>query len=130
MARITVDTSELDNYVAKLEGVPTEVLSAVEPAFNRTALEIKKAQQKNLRDSGNPGFKKIASAVHYDEISKSASSLETRVGIDKGSPGSLGNIAVYGTYKGGGTRDHPAMYADQQVPILAREAAKAAGDLL
>lgn len=119
--QITIDTSEVDAFVAHLQGVSGRVLPAVTPVFKRAAQNIKTDTQADMRASSNRGFQAIARHVSYDEPTVSGATLKTEVGIDKGGAGNLGNIAVFGTYKGGGTRKHPSEHAAKEMPEFERQ---------
>lgn len=130
MAKVTFDTSEVDEYVADLRRVPGELARHLVPVVKRAAQNIKVAQQADFRGSGNRAIAGIAGKVAYDEPSHTGGTIETEVGVDKGSHGNLGNIAVYGTWKGGGTHLHPAFYADQEMPGFADYLAQVAAGLI
>ena len=117
MASVTVDTSEVDAYVLELGDVPSSLARHLVPVVKRAAQNVKTEMQANMRASGNAGFRQIANHISYDEPS-SVPNIETEIGIDKGGAGSLGNIAVYGTWKGGGTRAAPEVHAQKELPAF------------
>lgn len=129
MASVTVDTSEVDEYVAELKQVPAELGRHLYPVVKRAAQSIKTDLQEDFRGSSNKAIRGIAGKVTYDEPS-GAPSIETEIGIDKGSHGSLGNIAVFGTWKGGGTHMHPSYYAEQELPAFTEHLASVAAELI
>lgn len=79
----------------------------------RGAQNIKNQMVSEARQSRH--FGQIASAVHYD-ITESGGAIEAEIGYDKGSPGSLANIAVFGTSRGGGTVPDPLGALLDEVP--------------
>ena len=117
MASVTVDTSEVDAYVLELGDVPSSLARHLVPVVKRAAQNVKTEMQANMRASGNAGFRQIANHISYDEPS-SVPNIQTEIGIDKGGAGSLGNIAVYGTWKGGGTREAPEVHAQKELPAF------------
>ena len=129
MVQITVDTSEVDAYVAELKQVPGELGRHFVPVVKRAAQNIKTDQQEDFRGSSNQAIRGIAGKVAYDEPSGSPN-IETEIGIDKGSHGNLGIFVVFGTWKGGGTRMHPSYYAEQELPAFESEVAKVVEELI
>lgn len=129
MAKVTIDTAEVDAYIAELKRIPAEMGRHVAPVVKRAAQNIKTEQQADLRGSSNAGLRKIGGFVNYDEPS-SGTVIETEIGIDKGGAGSLGNIAVYGTPKGGGTHPHTAEFAEKEMPSFTRHLSDVAAGLL
>lgn len=116
MASVSIDMSEVDAFAANLAGIPSELSRHLVPPMKRAAQNIKTDQQEDFRASSHGGFQAIASHVSYDEISVGAGGYETEIGIDKGGAGSLANLAIFGSYKGGGTHMHPSYYARQEMP--------------
>lgn len=128
MATVSVDTSEVDAYVLELGDVPSSLARHLIPVVKRAAQTVKTDLQEDMRGSSNSGFRQAANHVAYDDIS-GPPTIETEIGIDKGDAGSLGNIAVYGTWKGGGTHLHPSFYAEKELPAF-ESAALAAAEAL
>ena len=116
MANIIIDTSEVDAFAAELKGVPQELSRHAIPVLKRAAQNIKEAQQTDFEGSSNKSIRGIARKVAYDDVSEGPGGYETEIGIDKGGHGDLGNIAVFGTWKGGGTHMHPHYYAEREMP--------------
>ena len=63
-------------------------------------------------------FGQVASAISYD-LQDRAGSVEAVIGPTKGSPGSLGNIAYFGTSRGGGTVPDPMGALEKEAPSTA-----------
>ena len=125
-----MDMSEVVSFAAELKGVPSELSRHAIPALKRFAQDVKTDMQKDFRASGNRGFQKIANQVRYDDITAGAGGYETEVGVDKGSAGNLANIAVFGTWKGGGTHNHPSFHAMQSYDLFAKALEDAATEIL
>lgn len=125
MASMHFDMAELDEFAADLERVPQELSRHAMPVLKRYAQDVKNAQQEDFRESSNQAIRGIAGKVSYDDISEGAGGYETEVGIDKGSHGNLANIAIFGTWKGGGTHMHPSFHAMENYDAYV----KALGDM-
>ena len=117
MASVTVDSSEVDTYILELGDVPSSLARHLIPVVKRAAQTVKTDLQEDMRGSSNSGFRQIANHISYDDVS-GPPTIQTEVGIDKGGAGSLGNIAVYGTWKGGGTREAPEVHAQKELPAF------------
>lgn len=98
-----IDLSQVKKLGNDLGRIAAEVLPDVEKVLDKGALNIK--QQMNTEAAGSVHFKGMAGSVTYD--SYGGLGLVRRViGPDKSRQGgSLGNIAYFGTSRGGGTLD-------------------------
>lgn len=104
MSGIEIDTSEVRQFVADATRLPGELSRWLRPAVSRGALNIKRAMQQDLQQSGNAGIRHVARSISYDIIDGD-NTVEAEIGPDKPS-GALANIAYFGTSRGGGhTRD-------------------------
>ena len=130
MAQMSVDIGDVATFAAERKGVPSVLSRHAVPVLKRFAQDVKTDMQKDFRASGHGGFQKIAGQVHYDDITAGAGGYETEVGVDKGGAGNLANIAVFGTYKGGGTHPHPAQIAAWHAPAFEKALADAATEIL
>lgn len=74
----------------------------VRAVVKKGALNIKKTMQEDL--GGSKSFKGVRPAVNFT-MSGNANFSQADIGPVKGSPGSLANIAYFGTSRGGGTVD-------------------------
>ena len=114
---VTVDNSDFRRYAAALgEGarrVPREARDAV-----RTSAQTI-ADQMNQNLAGSASFKGISGAVTFD-MKGSAASSEAEIGPEKGSPGSLANIAFFGSSRGGGTVEDPGITLEREVPTFVK----------
>lgn len=125
MVEVTIDTSEVDRFVAHLSGAGGRLAGVVTPVIKRAAQNIKTDLQADFGGSSNRGIRGIRNKVRYDDVNGNQHGWQTTIGIDKGGSGSLGNIAVFGTPKGGGTHMHPSFYAAQEMPAFEAHLVKA-----
>ena len=130
MASFELDMSEVDVFATDLENVPFELSRHAIPVLKRFAQDVKNAQQEDFEASTNKGFRSLRNSVHYDDIIDGADGYETEVGVDKGKPGSLANLAVFGSYKGGGTHMHPTFHATEALPAFENALADLAEELI
>lgn len=127
---IVFSTAGLDNYAALLQAAPDRLGNLAVAAVKKTLVEAKRAQQLDFLGSSNRGFRAIARNVHFTEPAVSGQTIRSRLGVRKGGAGSLANIAVYGTWKGGGTRMHPFYHLSQEMPKARNLFADAMGEAL
>lgn len=118
---VSIDAHE----VRELQRDLTRAHSAIGPhvvgVIEKAALNIKKQLQAEARKSRH--FRQIGSAISYDIKVRGASSgaeVEAEIGPEKGSPGSLANIAYFGTSRGGGTVPDPRGALDAEAPNVER----------
>lgn len=128
--QVVFNTAALDAYEALLQHAPDKLGHLAVAAVKRTLVETKKQQQLDFRRSRNRAFRAIANSVEFTEPIVNGSNIQSRLGVRKGGAGSLGNIAVYGTYKGGGTHMHPAYYLGQEIPRARRDFSQAMREAL
>nr|DAL17231.1 MAG TPA_asm: hypothetical protein [Caudoviricetes sp.] len=124
------DQTNLDRFVISLKDVPTKLGPKLAPAVKKLMQDGKNAQQKDLYGSSDNGFRAISYNVRYTEPEWNGTFLQSRLGIDKKAAGNLGNIAIFGTYKGGGTHMHPTFHLRNALPAATRYIAKAATEAL
>lgn len=130
MVDIHVDMSEVRELSVDLQGVPGELARHLVPVMKKAAQVVKEDLQEDFRGSGNTAIRQVAGHVRYDDIAGNGPSFTTEIGVDKGGAGSLGNIAVYGTPKGGGTHAHPEEYLNKEVPSMVKALGAAAEAVL
>ena len=110
---ISADVSQLREFAVQVGQVPHEMRPKLDAVTERAGLNIKKQLQAEARQSKSFGV--IASAISYDTThTRESSGVE--VGPVKGSPGSLANIAYFGTSRGGGTVPDPRGALDAEAP--------------
>lgn len=126
-----IDTSELRALAADLRGAGDLVGKHVNAVVSRGALNIKNQLRREMRDSRH--FRPVASAISYDIHRAGFSSgdvIEAEIGPERGSPGSLANIAFFGTSRGGGTVPDPQGALDAEAPRFEKALSDLFGDLL
>ena len=114
---VSIDMGELRAFALALEDSGRATEAEVEAVVERGALNIKNQLQEEMRGSGS--FGAVARAISYDVSGSSAfggGAVEAEIGPERGSPGSLANIAYFGTYKGGGTVPDPQGAVDAEEP--------------
>lgn len=111
---------ELARLARDLGNAGGSIMSDLHPVMKRAAQNIKTDLVENVRASRH--FKGMARSISYDRVDVSPTSVVYEVGPDKARPGGgLGNIAFFGTSRGGGTVDlEGPLFAE--VPNLEREA--------
>lgn len=111
---------ELSRLAGALGKAGDGIMADLQPVMKRAAQNIKTELTANARASRH--FKGMARSISYDRTDLSPTSVTYEVGPDKSrSGGGLGNIAFFGTSRGGGTVDlEGPLYAE--MPNLAREA--------
>jgi len=110
MASISVDTSEVRAAVADMTSVDSRLRPEVAAVVKKGATNIKDDLQAQARKSRH--FKGFAPGISYDM----KGDFEAEIGPTKGRPGSLANIAYFGTSRGGGTVEEPAEALQREVP--------------
>lgn len=117
MTRITIDTSELGALAADLTKAGSGIDAKVRPVVHRGASNIKATMRAAFGASRS--FKGVTSAVDYSMgggMIFGVGLIEAEIGPRKGSPGSLANVAIYGTSRGGGTVADPQLALDAEEP--------------
>lgn len=115
---MAVDNSELYALASDLGKMPQAVVRKAKPIFRRTALEVKKGMQEDLRTSRH--FKQIAASVDYDVNEYGAFGslvLTAEIGpnADRNPSAPLAGIAYFGgSHGGGGTVRDPIFHARDQ----------------
>jgi len=123
----TVNTSGLRDLTADLSRAASRSIDVVKSVLKRGAQNIKTALVDDARSS--PHFKGMAGSITYDRTGF-ASRVGYEIGPDKDlRGGALGNIAYFGTPRGGGTLDLDAPLADEE-PRLVTSLAQALQGLL
>lgn len=119
---IRIDASEFRTFASDmlrgLDAVPDETHRVVE----RAAVNIKDDLQRQMRGSAH--FRPVAAGINYD-MSAGYHTSRAEIGPDKGSPGSLANIAYFGGANGGGgTVEDPQAALDREIPNLEQHLAE------
>ena len=127
MAGIEFDTTELTAFAARLEGAAKATEKQVHAVVQRGAMNIKKQMRAEM--SASRHFKGAARSITYDLRTASGfggGSVEAEIGPTRGRPGSLANIAYFGTSRGGGTVPDPRGALEAEAPNVMEWLAKAA----
>lgn len=116
---VSVDASELAGLARDLAAAGDKVERESEPVIERGALNIKNQLREEM--SASRHFRPVARAISYDRTG-----LEAEIGPERGSPGSLANVAIFGTSRGGGTVPDPIHALEAEAPNVERWLAKVA----
>ncbi len=117
MSGVQFDASEFREFAARVEGAVQATEKQVEQVISRGALNIKNDLQREMR--GSRHFKGVAPGITYDMRSAGGFGggvIEAEIGPEKGSPGSLANIAYFGSSRGGGTVPDPIGALEREAP--------------
>ena len=109
----------MDEFITALEGKANASQGEVSKVIERGANNIKRQLRDEMGQSRH--FKQVAQAISYDMRSGGAFGggfVEAEIGPTKGSPGSLANIAYFGTSRGGGTVADPRGALEAEMPNL------------
>jgi hypothetical protein len=99
---------EFREFAAVLDAAGAATEAMARQVVNRSALAVKNAMRADMARSRS--FHQVAGAISYDIRSGALfgqNVIEAEIGPEKGSPGSLANIAYFGTSRGGGTVRDP-----------------------
>ena len=106
MAKIEIDTSELRTLQADMTKVDSRLARHLRPVVSKGALNIKETLREEMSESdrGGRGFGPVTKSITYELEDDGYSAV---IGPEKGAPGSLANVAYFGTSRGGGTVADP-----------------------
>lgn len=122
---VSIDASEVRELAADMRQVHSRLSQHVRPVVEKGALNIKNDLQAEMRKSRHFGV--VAPAISYDI--EGGDKYEAEIGPTKGSPGSLANIAYFGTSRGGGTVEDPSGALEREAPKFADALADLAAEL-
>lgn len=115
---VIVDDSELRALAQVFHTTAATASERVRPVMGRAALNVKNQLRDEMRAS--PSFRGVARAITYD-LTDDHNGITAEVGPRKGKPGSLANIAYFGSPSGGGaTVPDPLLAAEAEAPALVR----------
>lgn len=118
MADEQVDYSELRRFTTDLERAADGIAPQVQGVMKNGAGKIKNQMRADAKSSRH--FKGMAQAITY-EVKAERDAIEIEVGPDKERPGgALGNIAYFGTPRGGATVPDPQLALDAESPVIER----------
>ena len=108
--------AELYAFANDLGKIAVEAVPETNKILEKGALNIKNGLVSNLR--GSRSFKCMAGSISYDPKFQGLTSLGFVIGPDKARRGgALGNIAFFGTSRGGGTVDLEGPLRDE-APVI------------
>ena len=110
---MTADTSQLRRFSADLRAMPSYLRPEARKVIEKGALTIKERLRREMQASRS--FKGAARSISYDMIDR-VGYTEAEIGPVRGHPGSLANIAYFGTSKGGGTVADPDLALEAEAP--------------
>lgn len=126
-----IDTSELRSLAVDMRSAGDLIGKNVRAVVSRGALNIKNQLRREMRESRH--FPTVARSINYDIHRAGFSSgdiIEAEIGPERGSPGSLANVAYFGTSRGGGTVPDPQGALDAEAPRFEEALSDILGDLL
>ena|SRR5690625_606787 len=124
---VSIDTSEVEQLAADMRAIDSRLSRHVRPVVERGAVQIKNDLQQQMR--GSRHFAPVARGISYDMRSPGGA-YEAEIGPEKGSPGSLANIAYFGDSLGAGTVEDPTAALEREAPKFADALADLAADLV
>lgn len=110
-----------DEFVADLRGLKQWARVDARAVPEHGAFRIANQLRSEMRASRH--FGQVAAAISYDILDR-VNAIEVEIGPVKGSPGSLANIAYFGTSRGGGTVPDPREAFDAEVPNIEKHLAE------
>lgn len=116
---ITISVKGVPELVASFDAASVEAAEQAGKVIRRGALNVKRAMVADARASAH--FKGFAPAISYDTKN---GGLSAEIGPRRGNPGSLANIAYFGTSRGGGTVRDPVEALMDEEPNILRELGK------
>lgn len=132
MARVDLDMSEVRSLAADMRQVDSRLVRHVNPVLKKGAQNIKLEMQNNFRTSGTFGFRYVASTISYDLHEYSGfggGEMYAEIGPEKPA-GTLANVAVFGTSRGGGTVPDPAQALANEAVNFGKALSDLAEDLI
>lgn len=131
MAHFSIDSSEVGALAADMRKAPDVLAKDVRGVVTKGAVNIKNHQRDAAKRSKH--FKGFARSITFDVhggMIFGTAVIEAEIGPVKGKPGSLANIAYFGTSRGGGTVEDPSVALDDEEPRFISALEKIMGNLL
>ena len=122
--RIEIDTSEVRTFAADMRQVDSRLARHVKPIIKRGAQNIKNQLVEEMRSSRH--FRGVAPGISYDLVDDG---YTAEIGPTRGKPGSLANVAYFGTSRGGGTVRNPEYALAEEIPGFQQALADLAAEL-
>lgn len=108
----SVEITGAREIIADLSNVDARLRPNIAAVVKKGATNIKDDLQTQARKSRH--FKGFAPGISYDMVDD----FEAEIGPVKGRPGSLANIAYFGTSRGGGTVENPEAALAREIPAF------------
>ena len=127
--RIEIDLHELDAIGREIAVATAAAESQARPVMQKAGVVMKDALRSDLRASKH--FAGIAGDVSFD-TTVTAAGIDLEVGLRSGpgQPGALGNVAYFGTSRGGGTVPDPVHALEDELPNVEQHLLGILGRLL
>lgn len=122
---ISVDMSEVRELAVDMTRVDGRLTRHLAPVVKKGAQNIK--DQLVAEMQGSRHFAPVARGITYDI---KGDGFEAEIGPEKGRPGSLANIAYFGSSRGGGTVPDPQGAGDAEMPNFEKALAEVAEGLI
>lgn len=126
---ISLDMSEVRSAIADMSMIDERLNSHVVGVVERGAVNIKGQLRSEMQSSTH--FRGAARGITYDmkyDGFGGAGVIRADIGPEKGKPGSLANIAYFGTSRGGGTVPDPICALHEEIPRFAKALADVAAN--
>lgn len=121
---VVMDANDLRRYVSKVGDVPKELEKQVTGIIEKGALNIKEDMVANM--SASKSFGHLAKAIHYEKLDAYTYVIGmVKTGSAKTTLHKGGNIAYFGSWKGGGGREDPIMALKREIPKFEEEILRA-----
>jgi len=126
VAAIEIDASQLVTLAADLGKASAEVTRRMPAAVDKGAQNLEKTMRADADKSRHFRF---SQAINYDTRG-GLGFYEAEIGPEKGSPGSIANIAYFGSSRGGGTVRDPSAALAEEAPRFEQAIADLANGVL
>ena len=126
---ISLDMSEVRSAIADMSMIDERLNSHAVQVIDRGAVNIKNQLRAEMGASRH--FKGAVRGITYDLKSGgfgTGGEIYAEIGPEKGKPGSLANIAYFGTSRGGGTVPDPIWALHEEIPRFAKALADVAAN--
>lgn len=111
-----IDTTELRRFAADLRTYGPRVQQRARPIVETSARRVRDRLRAEMEASRH--FSPVARAIDFDMFVRPEETA-AEIGPKKGRPGSLANIAYFGTSRGGGTVPDPGLALQAEAEAMA-----------
>ncbi len=122
---VSIDMSEVRALAVDMRQAVRKVTGETKRIVAKGAVEIKKDLRAKM--AGSKHFKGFTPAITYDVLD---GGLSAEIGPERGKPGSGGNLAYFGSSRGGGTVEDPIEALLREAPEVERRLSDLLGGLL